>query len=104
MEEVALRERAVALEPEALSEIYDTFSGKIYSYIYHRTGDAAVAEDLTADVFVRMLEAIKDNRSWTTSIKSSGWSATATSSRPRTRRSAPRRIRSVLDRSRWPAS
>ena len=71
MEEAALRERAAALELDALSEIYDSFSGRIFSYIYHRTGDGVAAEDLTGDVFVRMLEAIRDERSWNTSLQ--GW-------------------------------
>jgi RNA polymerase sigma-70 factor (ECF subfamily) len=69
--EAALRERAAALEPAALSEIYDAFSGKIYSYIYHRTGDSTLAEDLTGDVFVRMIEAIQADRTWTSSLQ--GW-------------------------------
>ncbi len=71
MDQAALRERVVALEPEALSEVYDSYSGKLYSYVYHRTGDAALAEDLTGDVFVRMLEAVQDDRTWTTSLQ--GW-------------------------------
>jgi len=71
LDEAALRQRAVALEIDALSEIYDQFSARIYSYIYHRTGDGAIAEDLTGDVFVRMLEAIRDERTWNTSLQ--GW-------------------------------
>jgi RNA polymerase sigma-70 factor (ECF subfamily) len=69
--EAALRERASALEPAALAEIYDTFSGKLYNYIYHRTGDSAAAEDLTGEVFVRMIEAIRSDRTWSTSLQ--GW-------------------------------
>lgn len=68
-DEAALRERAVALDPGALGEIYDRFSGKIYSYIYHRTGDAAASEDLTGEVFVRMLEAIQQDRTWTATLQ-----------------------------------
>jgi RNA polymerase sigma-70 factor (ECF subfamily) len=71
VDDAALRVRAIALEPAALSEIYDTYAGKIYSYIYHRTGDGEAAEDLTGDVFVRMIEAIRDDRSWNTSLQ--GW-------------------------------
>ena len=69
--EADLRERAAALEPAALAEIYDLFSGKIYSYIYHRTGDSAASEDLTGEVFVRMLEAIRQDRTWTATLQ--GW-------------------------------
>ena len=71
MDEEALRNRAADLDPAALAEIYDLYSGKIYSYIYHRTGDAAVAEDLVGDVFVRMLEALRADRAWSTSLQ--GW-------------------------------
>lgn len=69
--EAVLRQRAEALEPEALSEIYDRYAGKIYSYVYHRTGNGALAEDLTSDVFVRMLEAMRADRGWNTSLQ--GW-------------------------------
>jgi RNA polymerase sigma-70 factor (ECF subfamily) len=71
LDEAALRDRAAALEPVALTEIYDTYAVKIYSYIYHRTGDSALAEDLTGDVFIRMLEAIQSDRGWNTSLQ--GW-------------------------------
>ena len=71
MTEFVLRERAVALDPAALAEIYDRYSGKIYSYIYHRVGDGGMAEDLASDVFVRMLEAIRSDRAWSTSLQ--GW-------------------------------
>jgi RNA polymerase sigma-70 factor (ECF subfamily) len=71
VDQAALRERVVQLEPDALSEVYDAYSGKLYNYIYHRTGDTVVAEDLTGDVFVRMLEAVQDDRTWTTSLQ--GW-------------------------------
>lgn len=71
MIEAALRERAEDLDPAALAEIYDQYAGKIYSYIYHRTGDAVLAEDLVGDVFVRMLEAVRSDRAWQTSLQ--GW-------------------------------
>lgn len=70
-DEAALRERAAALDPAALTEIYDQFSGRIYSYIYHRTGDSPAAEDLTGEVFVRVLDAIQQDRTWTTTLQ--GW-------------------------------
>ncbi len=70
-DEAALRERAAAMDPAALAEIYDQYSARIYSYIYHRTGDGPAAEDLTGDVFVRMLDAIQQDRTWTTTLQ--GW-------------------------------
>jgi RNA polymerase sigma-70 factor (ECF subfamily) len=60
----ALLERARRYDQEALAEIYDQYASKIYSYIYYRVGDARLAEDLTASVFLNVLEAIRGNRAW----------------------------------------
>lgn len=38
-----------------LGQIYDANAPKIFRYIYHRLGDAMLAEDLTSEVFVRFL-------------------------------------------------
>lgn len=70
-DEAALLERAKAYEPDALGVLYDQYSGRIYSYIYHRVGNPGLAEDLTGQVFVRMLEAIQNQRAWQSSF--SGW-------------------------------
>jgi RNA polymerase sigma-70 factor (ECF subfamily) len=42
----------------AISELYDYFYSKIYRYIYFKTGNMPDAEDLTEDVFVKMIESI----------------------------------------------
>ena len=55
----------------ALSAIYDQYAQKIYVYFYHRLGDRQLAEDLTGDVFVRMVEAADTARFADTSL--SGW-------------------------------
>ena len=70
-DEQGLLERASRADPEALGALYDRYVGRIYSYIYHRVGQADLAEDLTAQVFARMLEAIREGRAWRTSF--SGW-------------------------------
>ncbi|MGC8782149.1 MAG: sigma-70 family RNA polymerase sigma factor [Anaerolineae bacterium] len=67
----ALLERAGRGDPQALGEVYDRFVERIYSYIYHRVGQAELAEDLTGQVFIRMLEAIRSGQGWRTSF--SGW-------------------------------
>ena len=59
-----LLDRARQYDPGALAEIYDQYSPKIYNYIYYRVGDARLAEDLTASVFLNVLEAIQSNRAW----------------------------------------
>ncbi len=61
-DESLLLERAKEYDPEALGEIYDAYFDKIYRYVYRYLGEARLAEDLTADVFLRLLEAIKASR------------------------------------------
>lgn len=63
--------RARQADPEALAELYDQYVDRIYAYVYHRVGQAELAEDLTAQVFMRMLEAIGAGHPWRTSF--SGW-------------------------------
>jgi RNA polymerase sigma-70 factor (ECF subfamily) len=70
-DEARLLERAGEYDPVILGQIYDEYFGRIYAYIYHRIGDARVAEDLTADVFLRMLESVKAEKGWQTSL--TGW-------------------------------
>lgn len=67
----SLLERASRADPVALGEIYDQYVERIYAYIYHRVGQAETAEDLTSQVFMRMLEAIRSGQGWRTSF--SGW-------------------------------
>jgi len=69
--ESALLERVGTYDRTAIAEIYDRYSLRIYNYLYHRVGNAYLAEDLTATVFVRMLEAIRSSKAWRTSF--SGW-------------------------------
>ena len=70
-EQQALLEKARRADTVALGEIYDQYADKIYAYIYHRVGQAELAEDLTGQVFMRMLEAIHSGQAWRTSF--SGW-------------------------------
>jgi len=58
--------RAKAGDQAAWTQIYEHYAPKIYRYIYVRIGDAEVAEDLQADVFVRMLEGLHryEDRGW----------------------------------------
>jgi RNA polymerase sigma-70 factor (ECF subfamily) len=70
-EESVLLLRAREYDHLAIAEIYDRYSLRIYNYIYRRVGNVSLAEDLTATVFLRMLEAIRASRAWQTSF--SGW-------------------------------
>jgi RNA polymerase sigma-70 factor, ECF subfamily len=50
--------RAQAYEPAAFAEIYERFYQGIFNYTFYRLGDEPLAEDITAEVFVKALEAI----------------------------------------------
>ena len=71
LDQQALLERASRGDPAALTKIYDLYAEKIHSYIYHRVGQSELAEDLTGQVFMRMLEAVRNGRGWHSSF--SGW-------------------------------
>lgn len=69
--EEQLLNEAIRYNEAALGELYDRYEAKIYSYIYRRTGDQVLSEDLTAQVFLKMLEAIRKSNAWHSSF--SGW-------------------------------
>ncbi len=69
--EEALLAAAIQYDEAALGELYDRYEAKIFNYIYRRTGDEALAEDFTAQVFLKMLESIRDQKAWHSSF--SGW-------------------------------
>jgi RNA polymerase sigma-70 factor (ECF subfamily) len=69
--EAELLAAARTYDEAALSELYDRYESKIYSYIYRRTGDESLAEDMTSQVFVKLLESIRDEKAWHSSF--SGW-------------------------------
>ncbi|MGB1251061.1 MAG: sigma-70 family RNA polymerase sigma factor [Candidatus Promineifilaceae bacterium] len=57
-EDSDLIRRAKLGEPDAFAKIYEQYYAKIYSYIYYRIHDQPLAEDLAADVFVRLVKSI----------------------------------------------
>jgi RNA polymerase sigma-70 factor (ECF subfamily) len=50
--------RASAGDQDAFGVLYQRYSGRIYSYVFYRTGSRLDAEDLTARVFLRALRHI----------------------------------------------
>jgi RNA polymerase sigma-70 factor (ECF subfamily) len=50
--------RAAGGDKEAFGVLYDRYLGRIYNYIYYRTGNQHDAEDLTARVFTRAMNHI----------------------------------------------
>lgn len=67
--ERTLLERAKQYDEAALGELYDRYAPRIYTYIYQRMGDTHLAEDLTGDVFVRVIRAIQAEHFWHTSFQ-----------------------------------
>jgi len=70
-EERILLSRARALDQEAIAEIHDAHYVSIYRYIAFRVDDVQTAEDLTSDVFLRFLSALRDRHAPQNTIR--GW-------------------------------
>lgn len=51
--------RAKEYDPVAFAQIYERYYQSIYNYVYYRVGDSSLAEDLTAEVFLKALEGIE---------------------------------------------
>jgi RNA polymerase sigma-70 factor, ECF subfamily len=47
---------------QALGRLYDTHVDRIYRYVLYRVSDPQLAEDLTADVFLRVVEGLPGYR------------------------------------------
>lgn len=58
-DEMALN-RAVQGDKDAFGVLYERYVGKIYNYVYYRTGNTHDAEDLTARVFFRAMRQIRN--------------------------------------------
>jgi len=58
--------RAKAGDHGAFTQIYERYAPAIYRYIYYRIGEVELAEDLQAEVFLRMLEGLHryEDRGW----------------------------------------
>lgn len=57
-DETKLIQRAKQGDPIAFAEIYDQCQPAIYRYILYHVGESAVADDLTSEVFMRLVEKI----------------------------------------------
>ncbi len=51
--------RAQMYEEDALRSLYETYYPKIYNYAFLQMGDIHAAEDLAADVMLKMIESIR---------------------------------------------
>ena len=57
-DENTLIQQAKEGDPAAFAELYDLYQPAIYRYIFYRVNDVPTAEDLTSEVFVRLVEKI----------------------------------------------
>lgn len=61
-EVLRLIEQAQAGSSQAFAELYDRYVDRVYAFVYRRTGDRHLAEDLTGDVFTRALKRLSTYR------------------------------------------
>jgi RNA polymerase sigma-70 factor, ECF subfamily len=52
----AVIRRATRGDANAITELYERYKPVIYRYFYHRVGGRQVAEELTTEVFIRVIE------------------------------------------------
>jgi RNA polymerase sigma-70 factor (ECF subfamily) len=57
-EELELIRQAKECDPSAFARIFEYYYQDVYNYIYHKVANVHLAEDLTSDVFLRVLESI----------------------------------------------
>ena len=50
--------RAQSGDPAVIGDLFDRYRLSVFRYMYYRVGDLHVAEDLTSDVFLRMIRAL----------------------------------------------
>ena len=63
--------RVQRLDTVALTNIHDRYYADVYRYVHYRLDDEQVCEDITAEVFLRLLDALHKKRGPTQNIR--GW-------------------------------
>lgn len=66
-----LLEQAQQGNKEAVAEIYRHYVEPVYQFVRLRVGDAQIAEDLTGDIFVKFIKALKNDNAPHSSLR--GW-------------------------------
>jgi RNA polymerase sigma-70 factor, ECF subfamily len=57
------------LDPQVISAIFDRLFPIVFKYVRYRLNDIAQSEDIASDVFVRLLEAVKNGKGPDSNIK-----------------------------------
>lgn len=63
--------QARQLDPTALRVLHQRFYGMVARYVQFKVGDPQTVEDLTGEVFVRIIEGLKRGKGWEESAQ--GW-------------------------------
>jgi RNA polymerase sigma-70 factor (ECF subfamily) len=63
--------RLASLDSTAVGAVYDQYFSEVYRYVLYRVGDQVLAEDIASEVFIRLLEAIRNRRGPDSNLK--GW-------------------------------
>jgi RNA polymerase sigma-70 factor (ECF subfamily) len=58
MDEIKLIESYKSWDKELFTVLYDKYIDKVYSFIYFKTYDAQISEDLTSDTFFKALKSL----------------------------------------------
>jgi RNA polymerase sigma-70 factor (ECF subfamily) len=66
MQESGLLKRAKRFEPQALQALHERYFAPIYRYLRLKTADLPQAEDLTSEVFERVLIQLQRGHGWKT--------------------------------------
>jgi RNA polymerase sigma-70 factor (ECF subfamily) len=59
------------LDSQVIGAVYDRYFADVYRFVFYRLNDEQLAEDISSDVFVRLLEALEKRRGPETNLK--GW-------------------------------
>jgi len=70
-EDAALLAQARVFDPKALAHIHDSYYPPLFRYILLRVSDRELAEDLTSEVFTRLLAALRKGTAPQTTLR--GW-------------------------------
>jgi RNA polymerase sigma-70 factor (ECF subfamily) len=62
--EAQLLEQARRFDPDALRALHNRLYQPVYRYIHFKVSDPQASDDLTSEVFLRVLEALKTGKMW----------------------------------------
>lgn len=58
-----------SLDPQVIGAVYDHYYPDVYRFVRYRLNDESTAEDIASEVFIRLLDAIKNGHAPQTNLK-----------------------------------